>query len=258
MPSRKEAISRALFSLSGFDRIHIIGCSRSGTTMLHLAMACFSNVMLSGSETRIQNPYLRERTILALRHGWRPNRKHYVTKRAFGWFKPDQLDLLAQHTRFENIGLIHLVRDPRDVILSRHAGSKSEAAGSAYVTDEHWYDSIAAADRLFEGLADHRRKLTLRYEDLVLDPLRAERQIADAFGLERNPKALPIDRVKDNFERLNIRFGREGIQALNGLRNMDSRSIARWRQNPTTTPFETGNSKIRARFEVFCAEHGYV
>jgi hypothetical protein len=39
--SGKAVIRKALFSIARIDRIHIIGCARSGTTMLHLAMACF-------------------------------------------------------------------------------------------------------------------------------------------------------------------------------------------------------------------------
>jgi hypothetical protein len=52
----KQAIGRALFALSGYERIHIIGCSRSGTTMLHLAMTCFQNTTISEEETEVEHP----------------------------------------------------------------------------------------------------------------------------------------------------------------------------------------------------------
>ncbi len=252
----KAAFRKALFSLSRIDRIHIIGCSRSGTTMLHLAMVCFENVTLSEFETGAGYPYLAERIKLALSLGWRPGRKFYITKRGPGWYLPHKIDILLAQTRLENIGIIHLVRDPRDVMLSKHGGS-TEKPDSAYVSHEHWYRSIAAADRVFESLADHKRKLVLRYEDLVLDPAGTQQRIAATFGLKANPAALPIDRVKDNFANLNIRFDSDELKALNGLRNMDSRSIGRWRQGGIAPIVGTMEPSMRARFEAFCAEHRY-
>ena len=91
--------------------------------MLPLAMVCFQNVTLSESETSIQYPYLPKRLKLALNLGWRPGPKFYITKRGSGWYHQSRVDLLLSHVRLENIGLIHLVRDPRDVLLSRYAGS---------------------------------------------------------------------------------------------------------------------------------------
>jgi hypothetical protein len=181
--SGKAVIRKALFSIARIDRIHIIGCARSGTTMLHLAMACFSDVELSKTETPISYPWILERAGIAFRLAWRPGRKCYVTKRNPGWFKPDQQEQILAQTRLENVGLIHLIRDPRDVMLSRHAGSKSSASGDPFVSAELWYDSIRAADRIFDSLAGYTRKLTLRYEDLVTAPEDAEQAIATSFGL---------------------------------------------------------------------------
>src|SRR5438552_11969446 len=88
----KNTIRKVLFALSGMDRIHIVGCSRSGTTMLHLAMIRFANVILSETETDTFHPYLSERIRLGLQMGWRPGRKHYVTKREPGWFLTRNVD----------------------------------------------------------------------------------------------------------------------------------------------------------------------
>src|SRR5258708_38753941 len=82
----KVAVRRLLFSVSGIEQIHIIGCSRSGTTLLHLAMACFANVVLSESESNVWFPYLLKRVDLALKHGRQPGRKFFVTKRDSGWW----------------------------------------------------------------------------------------------------------------------------------------------------------------------------
>lgn len=256
-PSARDAFSVTLFKLFGIERIHIIGCSRSGTTMLHLAMGCFSGVTLAPTETTPGYPWMLDRLKLALRVGWRPERKYFITKRDYGWFEPANVEDLIQKTRLENIGLIHLVRDPRDVMLSRYVGSSRDASGQPYVSEAHWYDSISAADRVFDALKDHPRKFVLRYEDIVLNTASAEAQIARAFGMTRNRDALPMDRVKDNFERLRIPFSRATLRNLGGLRNMDSKSVGKWREADVVPVAETLSPPVRARFEAFCAEHGY-
>jgi hypothetical protein len=248
-------IGKMLFSLAGIDRIHIIGCSRSGTTMLHLAMVCFKNVAISESETDICYPYLRQRIKIVTRIGWRPSPKHYVTKRHFGWFTPHSVEDLIGQTRLENIGLIHLVRDPRDVMLSRHL---KDSSGQPYVSIEHWYRSIVAADHIFEALKTHTRKLTLRYEDIVRDPGGTEQRICAGFGLQRNARAFPLNRVKDNVECMGFHLDSfAGRRALNGLRNMDDRSIGRWMGNADAPAVETMEPSARSRYMAFCEEHGY-
>ena len=256
--SSGHAIARkVLFAWAGIERIHIIGCARSGTTMLHLAMGCFSNLMRPEDETSPLYPFLAERARLVLRVGWRPGRKFYVTKRDSGWYKPKHRDALIALTRMENIGLICMVRDPRDVMISRHAESKFGPPTEAYVTPLRWYESILAGEHIFRALSDYPRKLLLRYEDLVTQPQAAERRMIECFGLAQNPGALPIDRIKDNYERLKIAFGADQIMALNGLRNMSPSSIGRWRSHSEEDPMDAAPLPIREKFKAFCAEHGY-
>ncbi|HZH50114.1 MAG TPA: sulfotransferase [Nitrospira sp.] len=255
LPIDKAALGRALFALAGISRIHIIGCGRSGTTMLHLALACFRNVTLSTSETSVQYPYLRERLSLTLRLFSVSGRKHYVTKRNSGWTKPDRIDDLIEWTRLENIGIINLVRDPRDVMLSRHAGAARPDL--PYISQKRWYDSILATDKVFDSLKDHPRKLTLRYEDLILKPLESQSQIEAAFGVLPNPNALPIDKVKDNFERLRLQYDARELPALNGLRNMDAETVLHWRKSGDAPSFETMTPDMLDRLKRFCEEHGY-
>jgi hypothetical protein len=167
---------------------------------------------------------------------------------------PHYAEDLIEQTRLENIGLIHLVRDPRDVMLSRHLRDNRD---QPYVSIEHWYRSILAADRIFEALKTHTRKLTLRYEDVVRDPGGAEQGICAAFGLQRDAKAFSINRVKDNVQHMGIHIdGFKDTPALNGLRNMDERSIGRWRDSGAPS-IETMDPAVRSRYIAFCEEHGY-
>jgi hypothetical protein len=43
--------------------------------------------------------------------------------------------------------IIHLVRDSRDVMLSKNA--RSNRPDTSYISSERWYESILAADRIF-------------------------------------------------------------------------------------------------------------
>ena len=251
----KAALGRALFAVARIERIHIIGCGRSGTTMMHLAMACFKNVTLSNSESGVQHPHLRERLGLALRSGTLGGRKHYITKRDSGWTTPGQVDDVIKWTRLENIGILHLVRDPRDVMLSKHVRSKRP--DMPYISPERWYESTLAADQILGALSDHPRKLTLRYEDIILQPLASQQRLAAAFGLEPSPDALPIDRVKDNFERLGLQYDGQEITNLNGLRNMDAGTVGQWRKNEVRPSFEAMSPESRDWLERFCEEYGY-
>ena len=54
------------------------------------------------------------------------------------------------------MGLILFVRDPRDVLCSRHSGASPD---QAYVTPEHWHASIRAGEALFENLRDYEAKV---------------------------------------------------------------------------------------------------
>ena len=244
----RNKLRQLLFLVSNIDRIHIIGCSRSGTTMLHLAFSCFTDVILSNTETDIFHPYLEERLKLAMRFGWRGLTKHYVTKRNARWYEPEQIDQLIRQTQLENIGLVHLVRDPRDVMLSTYPGSASDSAGLAYVSPEQWYASILAADRVFGELASHPNKLVLRYEDVVLNPRSVEQEIEKTFNLRRNSNAQPLNRIKDNFEQLRISFDPVTLRNLNGLRNADPSSIGKWRQAGSLSAQSDMKPHIRERF----------
>lgn len=257
LTAMKRLAGRSLFALSGIRRIHIIGCSRSGTTVLHLAMVHFLNTTISEVETGIEYPHFSARLGIALKHGLRPGQKFYVTKRNYGWFEPSVVESLIRVVQQENVGLIHIVRDPRDVMLSRIVGSARDQSGLPYVSPQHWYDSIRAADRAFDALKNHRSKLTVRYEDLVLDPARIERQISGTLGVVPNPQAFPLDRVKDNFELLRPSFDPESLRNAGGLRNLEPKSIGKWRSS-AHADVASFPPQIRERFEAFCAEHGYV
>ncbi|MEM9058057.1 MAG: hypothetical protein AAGD86_11295, partial [Pseudomonadota bacterium] len=85
-------VRRRLFPLFGVTRIHIVGCARSGTTMLHYAMLAFDGVHLSTTESDVMlDPGLGESLALLWRAATTRGPVCYVTKRNYGWFEDDAL-----------------------------------------------------------------------------------------------------------------------------------------------------------------------
>jgi len=115
-------------------------------------------------------------------------------------------------------GFVLMVRDPRDVMTSRHA---------AYTSDRDYYVAPERFVTLWEAFRAARERddaTVLRYEDLVNDPASAERLFAERFGWTGD---LPFARFHERAttrERDSMTDG-----ALGGLRPLESAGVARWR-----------------------------
>lgn len=180
-------------------RVHIVGCERSGTTLLlEMMTAAF------GFDARCE----REQSLFE------------PPPAAAGTFlskKP--LDILRLETVFrEDPGLFVLCteRDPRSVITSRHAG-RPDRYLSGFAT---WRSCWEAASRL-EG---HERFLRIRYEQLVQEPGRVQAEIAERF---------PFLAEIGSFERFHetAKPTQTGQKALGGVRPVDPSRVAGWRGN---------------------------
>ena len=137
-------------------RIHITGAPRSGTTLLlSLMLACFA----------IDGGVARERRL------WRTppkNRRIVCTK------FPDETDFAAAMLACDSdLHVIFIVRDPRDVVVSRH-----HASPGRYLTNLRvWRQNYTAARPYF----DHPRFHVVRYRDLVRDPDAVQRRLGAAM-----------------------------------------------------------------------------
>lgn len=126
-------------------RIHITGTPRSGTTLLlSLMLACFD---IDGGVT-------------VERRLWRtpPKGKRVVCTKF-----PDETDFAGSMLKFDpDLHVIFIVRDPRDVVVSkRHPSNKS------YLTNLRvWKENWAAA----KPYLDHKRFHLVNYRELVDDP----------------------------------------------------------------------------------------
>lgn len=178
-------------------RLHIVGCHRSGTTLLaELVGHCFD---IDGRADHEQSL-------------WEPipaGHRVYLTK------KPPDTIRLQRAFRFDpDLYVIAMVRDPRGVITSRHP-SKPDVYFSSFWRWEAYIEAIMS-------LETHPRYLVLRYEDLVREPDVAQQRIADAFGFLNQRR--PFSSFPDDADV----HASAGV-SLNGVRSVDTASLERWR-----------------------------
>jgi hypothetical protein len=246
-------IARLLQRLAKLDQVHIIGCSRSGTTAVQFAMIAFRDVIIANGETSANYPYLgplfghlRERDGLL-----KP--AMLITKRNPGWHRAADLAALASRVQRDGVGIIHLVRDPRDVMSSVHA----KAADTPYVTPELWLQGIRAAETIRASMPPGGRYLTLRYEDFVLDPRKVESALHAALGLQLRPNVKSVAEVKTNIEQSGYRISAGMLANMHRLRNMDADSLYRWRRAGFDLESRITDPDIRGRVAAFITEFGY-
>lgn len=180
-------------------RIHIVSASpRTGTTLLAECMRhCFE---IDAYEEH-------EAPITRLR--W--SAQVYLTKRASSVFY--SMTRLKLDPR---VSLICMIRDPRDVIVSKHANDPER-----YWTSLHIWERQAP---LIRALRNNPRFLLIRYEDLVADPDGVQRTIA-----ARIPYLRQRSRFSDFGEGVFVSAG--AAQALNGARKINTSSLGAWRQH---------------------------
>lgn len=180
--------------------IHIVGCSpRSGTTLLQeLMVTCFEIDHFCEHERSLFKEEIHQDGITCTKH---PREILYVG----GALRVNR-----------NLHVIYIVRDPRDVIVSRHANSPG-----LYFTGLDFY---LRADRYAAKLADHSRFVVVRYEDLVKSP--------DAMQ-EYIEQRLPFLKRKHRFSEFHLyaEVSTDSSQALNGVRAPSAEGIGKWRHH---------------------------
>ncbi len=183
-----------------FRHLHIVACApRSGTTLLHEAMvSCLQIDRHHAHELRF---HLGRAGVGELLLTKRPKDTPYVAA------------VLAAVPEFH---VVYLLRDPRDVIVSRHGRSRDRY----YTNIRVWRENQAAAREFI----DHPRCLALRYEDLVADPDATQQRLCAQF---------PWLRIRHPFSRYHehAQVSARSLQALHSVRPIGAGSVGLWRDN---------------------------
>ncbi|SRR6056297_424852 len=149
--------------------ILIGGCGRSGTTLLLSILSAHPEIFAFPRELGLFNSVYQDES-----GRWHPGRedrlyfhllKNKVKEGATRWLEksPSNVTRIMEiNDHFQGrFKMIHIVRDGRDVVLSRHPTDPSHY----WVEPKRWVHDVSA------GLAfeDHPQVHTLRYEDLIID-----------------------------------------------------------------------------------------
>lgn len=180
-------------------RLHIVGCPRSGTTLLmELVSTCFASGGFCEHELSIFAPVPELADI-------------YFTK------QPNDIKQLGHiFHRDEQLYVIYMSRDPRAVITSKHRENPQQYFSNYRVWKE--------CDRAAQQYLGHPRFLLLRYEDLVCDPDAVQAQIAGHFPF------LTQRHLFSEYQEFAVP-SEASQRAMNGLRAVNRESLEKWRQH---------------------------
>lgn len=224
--------------LAQFDDPPIIigGCGRSGTTLLLALLGAHPEVHAIPHETRLfclfaeqsQDPVERRElfehpdfsTEARLAQLAKLLAKDSIRPSARRWCEKTPRNVLCFDEIAESFGgrvkLVEIVRDGRDVVLSRHPLQPDKS----WTSPARWVRDVAAGRRHAERLNVH----TLRYEDLVREPQTTLATLGAYLGLER------LDEFDDWREQTNIQ--RSGAWRASEVQPLSTAAIGRWRAQP--------------------------
>ena len=130
---------------------------------------------------------------------------------------PNELVHVARVLGFDSsLYAIHVLRDPRDVVVSRHSK----------FPDKYWVDMSVwlRNQKLARGLGKHKRFVTVKYEDLVSDPDAVQNLLCEK---------MPFLNKLHDFSAYSelVRPSPDALLALHGVRPISTRSVGNWRNH---------------------------
>jgi hypothetical protein len=217
---RDTGLVRRLRQLSARPVI-LGGCGRSGTTLLLAVLSCHRRIYAIPNETMAFCPDAyasHPDTTLPFRLDWiyRELLTGDVPESCVRWCEKTPKNVTAFGPILRRYGnrarLIHIVRDGRAVVASRHP----TRPGAYHVRPERWLADVTMGMR-YER---HPCVLTLRYEDLIRDYEATTRRICSFIDEEWTPEFSDFPRsarVKSH------------LAWSNELQRLSAASLDRWR-----------------------------
>ena len=180
-------------------RLHIVGCPRSGTTLLmQLVSTCFANNGHCSHEMSIFQP---------------PD----ITSGLYISKQPNDIRQLRHiFFRDKNLYVICMDRDPRSVIASIHR----QRPGEYFCNYRIWRECDKAAQRYL----GHPRFLQLGYDDLVSYPDKAQGLISSQFPFLQREYSF------SDYQQ-HATPSTAAQQAMNGMREPSRDSLGKWHEH---------------------------
>ena len=184
-------------------RILVCGCARSGNTlMLHLLDTGFHDTEIlyheEGGEVAPSEQYLKDGKIIV------------------GKF-PKKASKLSKWLNNEDLGVVYMMRDPRDVLVSSHWLKPNKY----WVQPKRWIETAKIAHEY----QNHDRVHVVKYESLLLNSDAVQKEISDKFGME----------INHSFEQCYEKFNSDddvNMNNMNGARPLDTSRIGNWAKDP--------------------------
>lgn len=195
-------------------KIFITGCAKSGTTLLLRMCFAFKN-----AETLYRTGFNGHELTLSEFLNTDTDKRFLIGKRLPPFLLsntegPEFEDQL-RWIRRNDIGIINVIRDGRDVVLS----------DGNYVKPERWISSMEQREK-YSDIINYE----IRYEDLIKDPNRIQENMCNIFALQRGHHFSEYpEYVKDWVYDWNVSVtGRAGKQESDyGKRKLSNASIGK-------------------------------
>lgn len=129
---------------------------------------------------------------------------------------PRRTETLEFFLTQEDLGIIYMMRDPRDVLVSRHFMQPQKY----WVSPQRWIDTAHMA----EEVKDYPQVIVVKFEDLIEVSDEVQLEIARVFDLEMS---VPFEECHKKFNQTD----KVGISAMNGARSLDTSRIGNWKED---------------------------
>ena len=205
--------------------IMIGGCGRSGTTLLLSIIGAHPNIFSFPTEVGTFLEWhdalslfsTNNKEVPRLDRFYRAILKNKIPENVTRWCEktPGHVRHFGEILDYfnDNVKLIHLVRDGRDVMLSKHPSNPDEY----WVSPKRWVNDVKAGLKY----KDHPQVLTIKYEDLILSYDETVEIICDFINEEC---------TEELYSYLNHTNVKDNNAWHNGAKKLHTKSVEKWKK----------------------------